>query len=64
MQNGKINPVSGIFLLKNNWGYRDEKEVTVKPSNGFGAETSPEELQKKYIDSIDADALPPADDTE
>lgn len=24
MQNGKINPVTGIFLLKNNFGYTDE----------------------------------------
>ena len=27
MQNGKINPVSGIFLMKNAWGYQDKQEI-------------------------------------
>lgn len=27
MHNGKINPVSGIFLSKNNFAYRDQQEV-------------------------------------
>lgn len=31
MQNGKINPVSGIFLMKNHYGYTDKQEVVVKP---------------------------------
>lgn len=31
MQNGKINPASGIFLMKNNMGYRDETEVVLSP---------------------------------
>ena len=29
MNNGKINPVSGIFLMKNNFGYRDQTEYTI-----------------------------------
>lgn len=34
MQNGKINPVSGIFLLKNaNLGYRDQTDIVVTPNN-------------------------------
>lgn len=32
MQNGKINPVSGIFLMKNNMGYQDKQEVVVTPN--------------------------------
>lgn len=32
MQNGKINPVSGIFLMKNNMGYQDKQEVIVTPN--------------------------------
>jgi len=28
MNNGKINPVAGIFLMKNNLGYRDETQYT------------------------------------
>lgn len=33
MQNGKINPVTGIFLLKNNHGYKDQTDVVVTPNN-------------------------------
>lgn len=51
MQNGKINPVAGIFLMKNNMDYRDQQEVTLTPGNPLGNETSPEELQKKYIEA-------------
>ena len=29
MMNGKINPVSGIFLGKNNFGYADRQEIDV-----------------------------------
>lgn len=32
MQNGKINPVAGIFLGKNLWGYRDQQDVVVTPN--------------------------------
>lgn len=32
MQNGKINPVSGIFLGKNNFGYKDQQEMVVTPN--------------------------------
>lgn len=31
MSNGKINPVAGIFLGVNNFGYRDVKQVNVTP---------------------------------
>lgn len=32
MQNGKINPVSGIFLMKNNLGYKDQQEYVLTPN--------------------------------
>jgi len=32
MQSGKINPVSGIFLMKNNMGYHDNQEIVVTPN--------------------------------
>lgn len=32
MQNGKINPVSGIFLGKNNYGYTDKQEYVLTPN--------------------------------
>lgn len=33
MQNGKINPVSGIFLGKNNWAYADKQEYVLTPNH-------------------------------
>lgn len=33
MQNGKINPVSGIFIAKNNYGYKDMQEYVVNNTN-------------------------------
>ena len=53
MQNGKINPASGIFLMKNNMGYRDETEVVLSP----GAE-------KKSIEELteEASLLPDPDE--
>lgn len=49
MQNGKINPASGIFLMKNNMGYRDETEVVLSPKED---KKSVEELE------MEAEMLP------
>lgn len=35
MQDGHINPVSGIFLLKNNYQYYDKSEVVITPNNPY-----------------------------
>ena len=47
MQNGKINPVSGIFLMKANFGYEDKQtiEVRQKPEE---IPATDEELRLKY----------------
>lgn len=61
MQNGKINPVSGIFLMKNNLGYRDQQEVVVTPNDPLGEKVDRKELEKKYLESlpiIDVDYSP------
>lgn len=42
MQNGKINPVAGIFIMKNNHGYKDAQEYVV--NNQVADETPPEKL--------------------
>jgi len=47
MQNGKINPVSGIFLGKNNLGYKDQQEYVVMPTT-MDDEASPETIAAKY----------------
>lgn len=51
MTSGKINPVSGIFLAKNNFGYQDKQEYVVTP-NTLSQDTPVEVIEAKY------DALP------
>ena len=51
MTSGKINPVSGIFLGKNNFGYQDKQEYVVTP-NTLSQDTPVEVIEAKY------DALP------
>lgn len=53
MQNGKINPVAGIFLGKNNFAYKDQTEHIVTPNTGEQINT--EEIKQRYItgDSIE-----------
>lgn len=48
MQDGHINPVSGIFLLKNNYQYFDKSEVVITPNNPYDQKTD-EELAQKYL---------------
>ena len=48
MQNGKINPVSGIFLAKNLfYGYADKQEFVLTP-NQMGETVSPDVIAAKY----------------
>ncbi len=49
MQNGKINPVSGIFLMKNNMGYEDKTEMVITPQSPIGESTGQKELAADYI---------------
>ena len=59
MLNGKINPVSGIFLLKNNFGYQDKQEVVLTPNNPLGDYQTQEELAKRYAQGVgEYDELP------
>lgn len=58
MQNGKINPVSGIFLGKNNFGYQDKTEYVVTPNTNSDSEYSTDDIRKRYaIDSGDSQLL-------
>lgn len=47
MINGKINPVSGIFLGKNYFGYRDQQEYVVTP-NTMSQDTPINVIEAKY----------------
>ena len=52
MQNGKINPVAGIFLMKNNMGYADKQEVVLTPNQQLGEQVPAEDLEKKYLEDV------------
>lgn len=54
MQNGKINPASGIFLGKNNFGYRDAVEHVVTPNIKTSDQMAPSDLQRR-IEAIPDD---------
>lgn len=49
MQNGKINPVSGIFLGKNNFGYQDKTEYVLTPNTNGESEINPDEIRERYM---------------
>lgn len=52
MQNGKVNPASGIFLGKNMFGYKDNQDITIRPDNPYGDQRDAATIAKEY------DALP------
>ena len=53
MQNGKINPVSAIFLAKNHFGYRDQQEHILTPNNPLGSDVDSATIARKYDDIPD-----------
>lgn len=55
MQNGKINPVSGIFLGKNNFGYADKQEYVLTPNNKQQETLDVATLEAKYAELPDCD---------
>ena len=48
---GKINPISAFFLLKNNHGYKDQTEIVVSPTNPYSSESS-DTVRSKYLEGI------------
>ena len=51
MLNGKINPVSGIFLGKNQWhGYDDKQEVVLTPNAGGIQQMDVATIEQKYAE--------------
>lgn len=50
MQSGKVNPVAGIFLGKNNYGYQDKTEYVLTP-NQQNDDYSADEIRERYIAS-------------
>lgn len=52
MQTGKINPASGCFLGKNNFGYHDESKLVVEAQTGPQPTLTPEEIADKIAADI------------
>lgn len=50
MQNGKINPASGIFLAKNMFQYRDVIDLAPATSTPLGEMPDRKQIQDKYSD--------------
>ena len=53
MQNGKINPVSGIFLAKNLYNYVDKVEHVVEAK----ATLAEDEMENRYLSTLADDEL-------
>ena len=49
MNSGKINPVSGIFLGKNNFGYQDKTEYVLTPNQKTENDYDAEDIRKRYL---------------
>ena len=54
MQNGKINPASGIFLAKNWFSYKDQTDVVVAPQNPLDG-LNADDARKRIEESIPED---------
>ena len=48
-QNGKMNPVTSIFLAKNNFGYVDKVEHVVTPNVQSDSDYDAEDIKKSYL---------------
>ena len=55
MQDGHINPVSGIFLLKNNYQYFDKSEVVITPNTPLQGIDS-DRARQNIINALPEDA--------
>ena len=62
MQNGKINPVSGIFLGKNNFGYQDKTEYVVTPNTHNDSDYNADDIRARYL--TDSTTLPTIDSSD
>ena len=49
MSSGKVNPVAGIFLGKNNYGYQDKTEYVLTPNQQSDSDYDADEIRDRYI---------------
>lgn len=57
MQSNQANVVGSIFLLKNNFGYKDESNIKLESATSTEGQLSDEELKNKYKESIADDVI-------
>lgn len=50
MQNGKMNPASGIFIAKNLFGYKDQQDVVLTPNNPLGETVDRKQLEAAIVE--------------
>lgn len=50
MMDGKVNPVTGIFMAKNHYGYVDKTEHVVTPNQRSEDEYSADEIRQRYLE--------------
>ena len=50
--NGKVNPVSAIFLGKNNFDYADRQEITLTPGAPLGDSPDQKQLEDRISGSV------------
>lgn len=61
MVSGKINPVSGIFLGKNNYGYQDKTEHVVTANTTNESDFSVDDIKARYLDAEERKRLSSSD---
>ena len=61
MVSGKINPVSGIFLGKNNYGYQDKTEHVVTANAANESDFSVDDIKARYLDAEERKRLTSSD---
>ena len=49
MSAGKVNPVAGIFLGKNNYKYQDKTEYVLTPNQQNDNDYDADEIRERYI---------------
>ena len=54
MQDGKVNPVTGIFWQKNYDGFKDQQELVVTPTQTLGDDVPIQEIEEKYRERVNS----------
>lgn len=53
MQEGKINPVTGIWFTKTHHGYQEEQVVVVRPDSPIGDPRTQQALLDEYLERVE-----------